>query len=199
MPSLTRIASSCCPPRRSGRAVRIRVCRRLALSTLLAAIAGSALAQQLPVPSAGLPGSVNDAQEIPDPGVVYKVVFDISSAGPADKVHPNLMRAARYLNTLAEYGVPPIRRQLTILVHGSATPCVLRDAGSAERNRGHSNPDAALIAALQQAGVTVRVDGQALLEQRIAARDVLPGVQVDLSAVSTLTNLQLHGYVVIGE
>ena len=193
------IASSCCLPRQSRLAARIRVCWRLALSIPFAAVAANALAQQLPVPSAGLPGSVNDAQEVPDPGSVYKVVFDISSAPPSDKVHPNLLRVARYLNTLAEYGVPPIRRQLTIIVHGSAAPCVLKDAGPAERKGGHPNPDAALIAALQQAGVTVRVDGQSLLEQRIAARDVLPGVQVDLSTVTTLTNLQLRGYVLIGE
>jgi intracellular sulfur oxidation DsrE/DsrF family protein len=198
MPSLTRIASSDRPPY-PGLDHRIRVCWRPAVLMLLAGIAGNALAQQLPVPSAGLPGSVNDAQEIPDPGLVYKVVFDISSAGPTDKVHPNLVRAARYLNTLAEYGVPPIRRQLTVVVHGSATPCVLKDTAAAARNHVHSNPDSVLIAALQQAGVTVHVDGQSLLEQRIAVRDVLPGVQVDLSAVSALTNLQLRGYVVIGE
>jgi len=168
------------------------------LLMLFAGIAGRALAQQLPVPSAGLPGSVNDAQEVPDPGLVYKVVFDISSAGPIDKVHPSLIRVARYLNTLAEYGVPPIRRQLTVLVHGGATPCVLKDAVTTARNH-HSNPDATLIAALQQAGVTVRVDGQSLLEQHVAVRDVLPAVQVELSALSTLTNLQLRGYVNVGE
>ncbi len=171
----------------------------LALLTLLALGAGPVLGQQLPVPSAGLPGYVTGAQEVPDPGLVYKVVFDVASAGPSDKVHPNLIRAARYLNTLAEYGVPPIRRQLTIVLRESAAPCALKDVAFAARNHVHSNPNAALIAALQQAGVTVRVDGQSLLEQHIMPRDLLPAVQVDLSALSTLINLQLRGYVAMGE
>ena len=172
---------------------------RLALLALLAFGAGRALAQQLPVPAAGLPGYVTGAQEVPDPGLVYKVVFDVASTAPADKVHPNLIRAARYLNTLSEYGVPPIRRQLTIVLREGAAVCALKDAAFAARNHGHSNPNTALIAALQQAGVSVRVDGQSLLEQHINPGDLLPAVQVDLSALSTLINLQLHGYVAMGE
>jgi len=166
---------------------------------LLAAASGAALAQQLPVPSAGLPGYVTGAREVPDPGLVYKVVFAVSSAAPADKVDPSLARVARYLNTLAEYGVPPLRRQLAIVLDGAATQLALKDAAYAARNHGHPNPDAALLAALKQAGVEVRVGAQTLLEQHIAPRDLLPAVQVDLWSLSTLANLQLHGYVAIGE
>jgi intracellular sulfur oxidation DsrE/DsrF family protein len=171
----------------------------LAVSAVTLPVGSGAHAQTLPVPAQGLPGYIAGAQEVPDPGLVYKVVFDIASAGPADKVHPGLAAAARYLNTLAEYGVPPVRRQLTVLLHGDATQFVLRDAAFAARNHGHANPNTALIAALRQAGVVVRVCGQALLTQHIAPRDMLPALQVDLWAVSTLANLQLHGYVALTE
>lgn len=169
------------------------------LSALLASAFLSAQGQALPVPSQGLPGYLSGAQETPDPGLVYKVVFDVSSAGPTDKVHPSLARIGRYLNTLAEYGVPPLRRQLTIVLHGQATEFVLRNTAYAARNHGHPNPNAALIDTLRQQGVIVRVCGQALIAQHITPRDILPSVQVDLWALSTLVNLQLHGYVAIGE
>ncbi len=165
----------------------------LALGTLWSSCAG---AQQLPVPSAGLPGAVTGAQEVPDPGLTYKVLFNLSSAGSLDEVHPMLLRVAKYLNTLAEYGVPPNRRQLTIVVYGPATQFVLKDAAFAARNHGKHNPNVAMIDSLRQAGVITRVCSQALLAQHLEPRDVLPTVELDLWALSTRVNLELHGYVV---
>ena len=166
---------------------------------LWAAVPGEGNAQQLPVASQGLPGYAAGAQEVPDPGLVYKVLFDVASAGPLDKVHPGLAAAARYVNVLAEYGVPPIRRQIVIVLQGAATQFALQSRAFAARNHGKPNPDAAVIDAMKKAGVSVRADGQAVLAEHIALKTLLPGVQVDLSAVSTLVNLQLHGYVRIEE
>ena len=168
----------------------------LALSTVWSSAAG---AQQLPIPSAGLPGAVTGAQEVPDPGLTYKVLFNLSSAGSLDEVHPMLMRVAKYLNTLAEYGVPPARRQLTIVVYGPATQFVLKDSAFAARNHGKHNPNIAMIDSLRQAGVITRICSQALLAQHLEPRDVLPTVEVDLWALSTRVNLELHGYVVEDE
>lgn len=188
------------PLKGSRRSLPHATCSSFALALLTAGICFTgASAQSLPVPSQGLPGYVNGSQEVPDPGLVYKVAFDISSAGPIDKVHPSLARVARYLNTLAEYGVPPVRRQLTMVLHGAATQCVLSDAAFAARNHGHANPNRALIESMRQAGVVIRVSGQEMLAQHVTPRDLLPSVQVDLGSLSTLVNLQLHGYVAVGE
>lgn len=168
----------------------------VALLAVCAARASYAGEQPLPVPSAGLPGIVTGAHEVPDPSLTYKVVFNLSSAGPVDQVHPTLQRIARYLNTLAKYGVPPDRRQLTIVVYGPATQFVLKDAAFAAHNHGMHNPNAAFIDTLRQAGVLTRVCSQALIAQHFDPRDVLPTVQVDLWALSTRVNLELHGYVV---
>jgi len=167
-----------------------------ALGALWSSCAG---AQQLPIPSAGLPGAPTGVQEVPDPGLTYKVVFNLSSAGSLDEVHPMLMRVAKYLNTLAEYGVPPTRRQLTIVVYGPATQFVLKDAAFAARNHGKHNPNVAMIDSLRQAGVITRVCSQALLAQHLEPHDVLPTVELDLWALSTRVNLELHGYVVEDE
>jgi intracellular sulfur oxidation DsrE/DsrF family protein len=166
----------------------------LTLALLLAVLSTPASAQPLPVPSAGLPGFLNGMREVPDPGLDYKVVFDMSSAWPSDRIYPGLQSVARYLNALAEYGVPPSRRHLVVVLHGGATQFVLKDAAFAARHHGQPNPDATLIARMRQAGVDFRVCGQAVLAAHIAPGDILPAVQLDLWAVSTLANLQLQGY-----
>jgi len=162
---------------------------------IVGALPLDALAQPLPVPQAGLPGFIPGMREVPDPGLNYKVVYDMSSAWPSDRIDPGLLSIARYLNSLAEYGVPPSRRHLVIVLHGAATPFVLQDAAFAARNHGRANPDAALIGRMRQAGVDFRVCGQAVLAEHIAPRDILRAVQLDLWAMSTLVNLQLQGFV----
>jgi hypothetical protein len=164
----------------------------LGLCALALALLGSAAvhAERLPVPSAGLPGFIAGMKEVPDPGTDYRLLFDLHQAAPAKGVDPRLQRVARYLNSLAEYGVPPIHRNLVVLVHDAATALVLNDA---------ANPNAALIARMHAAGVQFRVCGQSLLARHLTAAQLLPGVQMDLWALSTLANLQLHGYAHIDE
>lgn len=165
---------------------------------LLTGVSSLAAAQPLPVPQAGLPGFIPGMKEVPDPGLVYKVVFDLSTAGPTDKADPRLLSAARYLNSLAEYGVPPIRRAFVVVFHGTATQYAMNNTAFAARHHGAPNPDAALIARMKAAGVSFRVCGQGMIAQHIRPQDLLPTVQMDLWALSTLVNLQLHGYVHVG-
>ena len=54
------------------------------------------------------------------------------------------------------------------------------------------NPNIALIHALKQAGVDIRVCGQGLLARKIDPKQVNPDVQIDLWAMTTLVNLQLR-------
>jgi intracellular sulfur oxidation DsrE/DsrF family protein len=60
------------------------------------------------------------------------------------------------------------------------------------------NPNIAIIHALKQAGVDIRVCGQGLIGRKIDQKMVNPDVQIDLWAMTTLVNLQLKGYVRIG-
>jgi intracellular sulfur oxidation DsrE/DsrF family protein len=165
---------------------------------LLSGISPGVGAQPLPVPQAGLPGFIPGMKEVPDPGLVYKVVFDLSTAGPADKADPRLLSAARYLNSLNEYGVPRMRRAFVVVFHGTATQYALSNSAFAARHHGAPNPNAALIASMKAAGVSFRVCGQGMIAQHVRPQDLLPGVQMDLWALSTLVNLQLQGYVHVG-
>ena len=73
---------------------------------------------------------------------------------------------------------------------------MLNEAGLKARGKA-ANPSAQLIGELTKAGVSVHVCGQALAGAKIARSEVLPEVQVDLSALTTLSTLQLRGYALL--
>lgn len=124
-----------------------------------------------------------------DPRLRYKTVFPITKAASATgKVNPSLDKVARYLNLLQRDGIRSERGDVVVIVSGAATPIV---AGSAD------NPNLALIARLQQAGVTVAVCAQALHGHGIGRKQLATGIRVDLSAMTTLATLQLRGWAVI--
>lgn len=131
----------------------------------------------------------------PEPGLDYKVVMSVTKvegAGPPAA----LEKAARLANLLAESGVPASHRHIVVVLHGAATQAVLNEAGLKARGK-TSNPSAKLIEELTKAGVHVHVCGQALAAAKIARNEVLPEIQVDLSALTTLSTLQLHGYALL--
>lgn len=168
-----------------------------AAAALVASLAASP-ALALAVPGYGQFAPLPDAHEQPDAVRDYKVVMDIS-AGPksADKPNPGLDRAARLVNILSAGGAPRAHQHIVVVVHGPATDSVASDAIYAKRHDGLANPNTALIAGLQAAGVSVRICGQSMVGSGLAASDLAPGVQVDVAALMTVTDLQLDGYALV--
>lgn len=164
------------------------------------ALASSALAQSPAVAGYGKFTALPQAHEQPVASTDYKVVFDISEGAKApDQVNPGLDRAARLVNMLAAGGVAPSKRHIVTVVHGAATDTMVSDTVYAARHGGQKNPNTPLIAALQAAGVSVRICGQAMTGQKIAQTDLAPGVQLDLAALMTVTNLQFQGYAYVAD
>ena len=156
-------------------------------------------AQPLPVPDGPVATDILGAKELPDPSVTYKVVFDIGKAAPKiDDVNPMLTAVARFINTLAKNGVPADHRKIAVVFHQQGTEIILNDETFKARNSGHSNPTVALIQSLKKAGVDFRVCGQAVLANKIDQKTILPGIELDLWALTTLVNLELRGYVHVG-
>src|ERR1043165_3750020 len=143
-----------------------------------------------------LPG----AGELPDPKTDYKVVFaDGQDAKNPGDVNPMLPTIATYVNTLGKYRVPAEHRHIVIMFHQRSADLDIvmsNDAYKARYNR--DNPNTAIIHALKQAGVDIRVCGQGLIARKIESAEVNPDVQIDLWALTTLVNLQLKGYVRVG-
>lgn len=153
----------------------------------------------LPIPGGPVAKDVPGAKELPDPHRVYKVVFDIGDDAPSkDEPHPSLDRITNILNTLAKFGVPKSNRKLVVVIHhrGPGIDMILKDKAYAKANPGHDkNPNIPVIQALTKAGVDFRVCGQGVLGHKIDQKDIIPEIQVDLWAATTLLNLQLDGYV----
>jgi len=168
------------------------------LAVLMAAGAVTAQAQILPVPGVDAARDVPGAKEMPNPNIVHKVVFDVGTAGPKPtEVHPMLLAIARYVNTLAKTGVPAANRKVAAVFHQGATDYVMTNEAYKARHEGQDNPNAAMIQALAKAGVDFRLCGQAALGRKIERKDMMPEIELDLWALTTIIALQQQGYVLV--
>ena len=173
----------------------------VALALLLTAMGPmAARAQDLAVPGYPAAKDVPGAKDLPNPATTYKVVFDISTAAPApDKVNPGLIGVARFVNTLAKYGVPQDHRKVAIVIHQGATPIILDDEAYAAKLNGAHNPNIDLIKSLTKAGVVLHVCGQAVLATHIDPKTIQPEIELDLWALTTMVDLETEGYVHFSE
>jgi len=172
--------------------------------TLVVALlgAGSVHAQnkdELAIPGYPAMKDIPNVGELPDPKVTYKLVFPVNKgADGVDKVDPGLARVASMVNTFARYGVAADHRKFAIVLSGKSTPLIMTDAAFAAKNEGRHNPNLALIDSLKKAGVEIHVCGQAVLGHKIPLTDVAKTIEVDLSAPTTIINMQMRGYVRVG-
>jgi intracellular sulfur oxidation DsrE/DsrF family protein len=166
------------------------------------ALSGSAFSQSeqsLPIPDGQVAKDIPGAKELPDPNMTYKVVFDIATAAPKiDEVNPGLTGVVRYLSTLAKNGVPADHRKIAVVLHQNATEIILSNEAFRMRNDGHDNPNVSLIQSMKKAGVDFRVCGQSVLAHKIDPKTIMPEIELDLWALTTLVNLELRGYVHVG-
>ncbi len=151
------------------------------------------------IPTAPAAKDVPGAREMPDPNLVYKVVFVVGKMAPSiTEVSPDLMNIARYVNTLADRGVAADHRKIAVVFHLDATDMIQENGAFKARHDGHDNANLALIESMTKAGVEFHVCGQAVLGKKIDPKTIVPQVQLDLWAMTTVTNLQLRGYVRAG-
>ena len=133
-----------------------------------------------------------------EPALTYRLVFNVTKAAATpDGVSPSLDKVARLLNLLGRDNIRPAQGDIVVIVHGAATPIVANSTAYAAKTKAKLNPNLELIAKLRDAGVTVAVCSQALHANRIPAKQLAPGVRVDLSAMTTLAALQLRGWAFI--
>jgi intracellular sulfur oxidation DsrE/DsrF family protein len=172
----------------------------LALAVSLAATtAMAAPANPTPlIPGYGKLEVVENPGLLPDPARDYRVIVEVKLADDKGGAPKALDKAARLANLLAASGVPADHRHIVVVIHGFATDAVLTEAGAKAHGKGPTDA-AAIIHALTEAGVSVHVCGQALAYFHIARDEVLPEIQVDLSAITTLATLQLQGYALIDD
>jgi intracellular sulfur oxidation DsrE/DsrF family protein len=127
----------------------------------------------------------------------YQVLFDITKAADApDKVNPGLDHVARLLNLYALAGVPTDHLKVALVVHGSATPIVLKNDAYRKLYQ-RDNPNTEIIHLLNRAGVKLYICGQALAEKKLEIASVNPEITLAVSALTVLVDYQLDGYALI--
>ncbi len=157
----------------------------LAGATSASALAGPGSFGPGPViPGYGPIAPVEGALAIPD-GTVFRISFDTSTGAQDDGLNSTLTSAARFINMHAAAGVPVEDIHVAIVIHGGAIHDVSTD-------RAGANAD--LVAALVEHGVQIMVCGQSAAWYDVAADDLLPGVDMALSAMTAHALLQSDGY-----
>jgi len=135
-------------------------------------------------PVAAVPGAVPLAK-----GTAFNVAFDVTQQGEEGGLNRNFESAARFLNMHAAVGVSPENMNLAVVVHGAAVADVTNDAAY-----GGDNANAELIKALLANRVRVIVCGQSAAFRGVTADDLLPGVEMAVSAMTAHALLQQKGY-----
>lgn len=126
---------------------------------------------------------------------VFKVLFELAAGdGGGSQLHPELVTVARFLNLHARHGFPDDQVHAAAVAHGGAFTALLNDEAYAARHDGRPNPSAALVRELIAAGVPLILCGQTAGARGVAVADLIPGVQVGISAMTAVNVLLAQGY-----
>ena len=123
----------------------------------------------------------------------FKVAFDIAKGAENDAPNRNIGSVARFINMHVRAGVPIENIQTVIIVHGPAAVELLSQDAYTKR-LSKPNPSYDLLQALIEQGVEVVLCGQSAAFANIAQQDLMPGVQMSLSAMTAHALYQQQGF-----
>lgn len=131
----------------------------------------------------------------------FRHSFDVASRANEGTRNRGFESAARFINMHAAAGVDVRRIDTAVVVHGSAVLDLLTDEALAARPRGEDedapvNGSAAMVRAMLDHGVRFVVCGQSATAQGVTSEDLIPGVEMALSAMTAHALLQQQGYTV---
>ncbi|WP_435577953.1 DsrE family protein [Gilvibacter sp.] len=127
----------------------------------------------------------------------FKVLFDLSAA-PEDpgQLSGYINTVARFINMHVGAGKPQNQLQVAAVFHGNASYSLLRNDLYKEKF-GVDNPNLELIQALQAADVDIILCGQTAGHRNLSDDRRIPGVQMALSTMTAMIQLQQQGYTII--
>jgi intracellular sulfur oxidation DsrE/DsrF family protein len=126
----------------------------------------------------------------------FAIAFDVSTPAAEGSANRGFEAAARFLNMHAAAGVAPGNIRLAVVVHGKAALELMTNAAHAANpaSRRGDNPSGKLVTALLGKGVRFILCGQSAAASGIKAEDLIPGVELSLSAMTSHALLQQQGY-----
>jgi intracellular sulfur oxidation DsrE/DsrF family protein len=126
-------------------------------------------------------------------GMVLRHVYDVTKAAPG-KLNPGFETAARFINSHVANGMAERDVAVAVVVHGPAIAELTRPEAYAARNPGTTNASEAMVREMLAKGVRFLVCGQAANAMGVKKADLLPGVELAISASSAHAILQAQGY-----
>lgn len=175
------------------------------LGTLTACWAVPALAQAPVIPgqqpngpviqSTGMSIKVDNPTFVVPKGHVFKALFEINAGGgDSVKVNEQITTMARFYNLHVRHGYAEENVKAAAVVHGGGWTALLTDAAFAARFGGKPNPSRKLVEELLQHGAQLVLCGQTAGARGIRRDELLPGVQVAISAMTAFNVLQTQGF-----
>lgn len=146
------------------------------------------------IESFGKVWKVNNPDFKIDTSKTYKAVFDIMKS-PEDvtQLNASIETAARFLNMHAQSGVPLEQLKVALVIHNQASKDVI--TSNAYRKRfGSENPNEKLLEELMANGAQIIFCGQSSYSRDFPKADLINGVQLSLSAMTALIQLQDEKY-----
>jgi intracellular sulfur oxidation DsrE/DsrF family protein len=128
-------------------------------------------------------------------GMVLRHVYDVTAATPG-KRNPGFETAARFINSHVANGMAERDVAVAVVVHGPAINELTKSAVYAARQNGAANASQAMVEEMLKKGVRFVVCGQAANMMGVKKSDLLPGVELAISASSAHAILQAQGYTV---
>jgi intracellular sulfur oxidation DsrE/DsrF family protein len=150
-------------------------------------------------PSGPLIQSAGQSVEVTDPTFkvpddhVFRAVYVIDR-GDTSGTNQQLTTIARFLNLHARHGVPRERLHAAAVVHGSGWMSLLSDSAYGARFGGKANPSKRLVEELLANGAQLVLCGQTAGFRGVKREELLPGVQLAISAMTALNLFQAQGY-----
>lgn len=124
---------------------------------------------------------------------VFKVVWELNVHADSSQVNQQVGTIARFYNLHARHGVAKENLHAAAIVHGTAWMAMLTDEAY-ERRYGRANPSKALVQELIATGARFAVCGQTAAFRGVRADELLPGVQLAISAMTALSVFYAEGY-----
>ena len=124
----------------------------------------------------------------------FAVAFDVTEGAKGEDRSSGFATGARFINMLAANGVDAANIRVAIVVHGPALHDLVSDEARGAHKWGSRNPSGDMVRAVMAKGVQFIACGQSAAGSGIAKADLMPGVQLALSAMTAHAQLQQQGY-----
>lgn len=124
-----------------------------------------------------------------------RIAFQVSSGEMKHGANKGLHYVKHIMDHYTKNGISDSNVNISAVLYGEASSAFLTsEALTKSRGKESTNPNIALIKALQSRGVSMELCGESKKIRKIEDSDLLPGVKVVTGAYARIVDLQHDGY-----